>query len=639
MLVVQALKSLGTAILAILTLGATSAKRGTRPGRMGQALSIFTFIVIGAAILAIAWWYVMAIRDSFFTDKRAYVLGEVEVVGKSDVAEIYKKVLPRLIVAKLTTLRNETNDAVLSLKEARDRRAGEQRLQTQELVTQRDLPQPFSQPLEIELKIADVDVGPILSFLTARALYKEILEVTASLTADGLNANVYGHLPGSEGYSFTERTKNSPDDIADSVAAAIIAEAVKREEPALAALGAEAYGTVLSVLSDYAKHRKIAPMLADGGQAELENFNDRLRETAFRFSRWRDLQWLAAEIAEEARKWEDSYAYYSNLAAITPKGHADRMVIDQKLGIVETERNRILAAQAVAKRRGVDPESILEKQVSDGRSAASASVSLQLSNPILRLLGLTAAIDVGGQKIGVVGAPWDESLANIVSETLYEIDDKGNDSSIRDYITMLVQATRIVASNATFVFAPIPAKTTMETGLLEALDTLSERSDVDVILYAFGGPSPDQAINSVVRDISASTAVVLPAGNLAGNDSIYSDVVDLAFVAGAVDQTGGRAYFTSETKGMVWAPGVDVPVISPRSGSTERRSGTAFSSAIAAGAVAILRNRFPNAATAMLLSALRDTAKPAEGRKSPPIINIPAALENLEKSADKQKAG
>ncbi|MCZ6654685.1 MAG: S8 family serine peptidase [Planctomycetota bacterium] len=594
---------------------------------MGQALSAFTFIVIGAAIVAVAWWYFMTLRDAIFADKRAYVLGEVEVVGNSEVAETYKKVLPRLIVAKLAKLRNETNDAVQSLKEARHRRAGKQRVRSQEFVTERDLPQPFSQPLDIDLKIADVDVGPILSFLTNRSLLKESLEVTVSLSSDGKNAAVYGHLPGSQGYSFTEATKASPDDIADAVAAAIVAEVVKREEPALAALGAEAYKTVLSVLSEYAKHLKLAPILGDAGQVELSALNGRLRDTALRFSRWRDLQWLAAEISEKAKQWEDANAYYTNLAAVTPDDHPDRRLIDEKLQYAEAELQKIIVARAEATRRGVDAKIVLDEQALSRRAAASRAVAGDVANPIRQLLGLTAALDATGQTIGIVGLPWEESLNGLDYEFLDSTPGNVGDTPLRDYATGLVQAIRLIADNARYVFVPVLGVWD-QGSMAAALDRLGEIQDLNVVLFAYSLHVQSAIMDDAIRDLAEKVAVVLSAGNTPG-DSIYSGVADVALVTGSVTQTGAPAPFTSKTKNMVWAPGVNVPLISPSSGAIENKSGTAYSSAFAAAAAAILTKQSPDASPPTIFSALRDTAKPAEGRNSPPIINIPAATEAL----------
>lgn len=604
---------------------------------MGQALSVFTFVVIGAAIFAIAWWYFLTIRDAILSDKRAYELGEVEVVGNTDIAEAYKKILPRLIVAKLAKLRNETNDAVQSLKEARDRRAGKQRLQSQEFVTERDLPEPFSQPLDIDLKIADVDVGPILSFLTNRSMLKESLELTVSITSDGNKTVIYGYLPGSQGYSFVESTEASPDDIADAVAAAIVAEVVKREEPELATLGADAYKIVLSVLSDYAKHQKMLPFLGDKGQAELSALSDRLRDTALKFSRWRNLQWLAAEISEEAQKWEDAKAYYTNLAAVTLEDHFDRQLIDEKLNYVETELQKILVARAEASRRGVDEQTVLDEQMLTRRAAASKTIPDKAADPIRQMLGIETALDATGQTIGIVGLPWEESLNGLEYDFIDGASGNLSDSSYRDYATELVQAIRLIADNARYVFVPVIGDW-HQASMAEALDKMSEVQGLDVVLFAYSLTAQSMILNDAIRDLAEKFAVVLSAGNSPG-DSIYSGVADVALVAGSVTPTGAPAQFSSKTKNMVWAPGIDVPLISPKSGVLERRSGTAYSSAFAAAAAAILTNRSPSASASTIFSTLRDSAQPVEGCTSPPIINITDAIENLEASPPNSTAG
>ena len=632
----QVLRSLGTVILSIVTLGAVRRKKSKRPGRMEQAVSLFIFLGVGALILSAGWWYVLTIRDTFFIDTPSYELGEVEVIGTSDSAETYKKVLPRLVVAKLTKIRNETNDAVQSLKEARDRKAGNQTLRIEEFVSEKDLPQPFSKPLEIELKVADVDVGPILSLIGNRTRLREKLEITVSIGADGQTANVYGHLPGPQGYAFSETTESSPDMIAEATAGAIIAELVKREEPTLATLGARSYATVLEVLTSYAKHRKIAPILGEARQNELNALNGKLRETAQRFSRWRDLQWLAAEVSEEAGQWEDTFVYYSNLAAITPTSHQDRALIDSKLRTAEVERSKIVLARAKAAERGVDEEVVLQEQAKNNREATSGGVPDDVLAPIRRMIGLTDGIDASGQKIGIVGAPWRETLEDLTWETVGDTRLDNAELGYRDYVSVLVQMVRIVAENPTFVFAPFPAADKHSLG--RSMSALVEDPDLDVILYSYGTAVADPEANAGLRKVANAAALVLPAGNEEG-PSIYSDVADIALVVGSVDQSGEPAYFSSQTEPMVWAPGDQIPLIGPKSGTLEFQSGTGYSAAIAAGAVAVLRKHAPEADTAAVFSALRQGAKPVEGRNSPAIMNVPGSIKAISEATAEPGSG
>lgn len=597
---------------------------------MGQALSVFLFVVVGAAILGAAWWYVMTLVDALRAGKPAYVLGEVEVVGDSELAESYKKILPRLIVAKLAQTRNQTNEAVQSLKDARHRRAGRSHLQSQEFVKEKDLPEPFSQPLDIELKVADVDVGPILSFLTDASVLKDTLQVTVSLGSDGQTATLYGHLPGPQGYSFTESSKLSPDDIASTAAAAVVAEVVKREDLALAALEAEAYKTVLSVLLEYARHLKLAPILGDAAHDQLSKLNIRLRDTARTYARWRDLQWLAAEIAEESRQWKDAKVYYTNLATMTVEGHAFRPTIDEKLRKVEAEIRKLVVAEEEATRTGADAMTVLAEQEKQRRSAASDVVEEQFAKPILDLLGLTEALDASGRTIGVVGLPWEEALEGLDYEILGSVPSGSeSDSAIRDYATELVQAIRLVARDAKYVFEPIEEPLTTSSTII-SLDRLAQVPHLDALLFAYGGPVKSETTDSVLRSLAErGVTVVLPAGN-EGDGSIYADVADVALVAGATTQEGEPAFFTGRAKNIVWAPGVDVPMIAPNSGLLEKRSGTAFSAALTAAAVAVVSKYAPKATSAEIREALLATAVPAEGRDEPAIINIPAAIKKLQ---------
>ena len=146
-----------------------------------------------------------------------------------------------------------------------------------------------------------------------------------------------------------------------------------------------------------------------------------------------------------------------------------------------------------------------------------------------------------------------------------------------------------------------------------------------------------EIMNDALRDLSRDHAVVLSAGNQRGR-SVYADIANSAFVAGAVDRSGEAASFTSTGDSLLWAPGIEIPVISPSNGAVALRSGTAFSGAIMAGVVAVLKRRFPEATPEVLRSVLQETAKPASGGTSWPVINLPAAIQALERTRDQRQA-
>ena len=629
----KVLKSAAKTLFVVLTLGVAAAATGQRrSGRMGEVLAIFLFVLLGGVIAAILTWYIMTIRDVFFSQNKAGMLGSVQVVGNTDVADSYMKVLPRLIVARLETLRNETNEAIESLKEARDRRSEHLRPQTTEYVAAEDLPRPFSEPIEVELTIGDVDVGPLVSFFLGKAYNRDSLEITAVLDDKTNQANVYGHLPGSQGYSFVEKAKDgSPDEIAKAAAAAVIKEVSRRDDIALAALSAEDYASLLKLLSDYAQLLKIKPFLKeDFIDSELREFNKLLERLASRFSRWRDLQWLAAEIAEVAEEWKAAYEYYRNLDVITPADHKDYALIARKLRSAEEKRALILKAEQESERSGRGLPEVLALSASERRRAAAGRVPDELAEAIRSLIGLEATEDVKGQRIGIVGpTPWKESLEGLSFESpdLESVADPGR---MRDYITEVVQAVRLIVGNATFVFAELHALDAVS--IVENLEELAE-ADVGVILLTLSSPEVDVTLNEVISQLAAITSVVVSAGNERGT-SVFASTAEVALVAGATTLDGEPAAYSATARGMVWAPS-NIPVIAPRSGAIERRSGTPFSAAITAGVVAVLRTRFPEAEPAQLHAALLETARPLFGRSEPRIIDAGAAAVKLEENRDK----
>jgi len=203
------------------------------------------------------------------------------------------------------------------------------------------------------------------------------------------------------------------------------------------------------------------------------------------------------------------------------------------------------------------------------------------------------------------------------------------DPSLRYHQAGVHQVARILAPNATFVYAPfgISGPAVSNDALIGALKQLIEHKP-RIILLAWGSSQPISAIDLLIKQFADKILFVLPAGNEPG-PSNYQKVADVALVVAAVTPDGAPAGFTSASDDAIWAPGTDLPVIVTVADKSQTISGTSFSAAVGAGAAAVLVGDVPTAMPAQIREALFVTSRPAQGRTQPRIINVSAAREWL----------
>ena len=187
---------------------------------MATALAIAVYVGLGAAIVAAAVWYADAVLQRFFTMDPTPAIAPITIVGADEaVAKSYAAGLPTMIIAATNDLKLRANAAIRTLAEAKNELA-----QSPKPVEDVDLPVPseFREELTVNLKIADVDVGPLLSFLLERARDPNVLRLTVALDADGKGSDVYGFLPGQAGYGFAARSSGDLPGIARAVAVQLV---------------------------------------------------------------------------------------------------------------------------------------------------------------------------------------------------------------------------------------------------------------------------------------------------------------------------------------------------------------------------------------------------------------------------------
>jgi hypothetical protein len=344
------------------------------------------------------------------------------------------------------------------------------------------------------------------------------------------------------------------------------------------------------------------------------------------------MQELAAQIAEKAEDWAAARAAYGNLLLVIPPDDKTRAVLFARAARIDENLRAAIAEADAAKAKPEAPEAAVAAEQSRTRGAAAELPIDPRIAAVRARIGLAGERPATSVRIGVVGpVPWAEVQATARVEVVGQAPTTPPHDWEVDYTTTLVQAVRIAAADPTFVFAAVPgaAANSME-GLRANIEALIA-ARVDMLLVTYGSPQPTPAIDAVLAAVAPTTITVMAAGNNASTSN-YAGLAEVGLVAASVDTEGARSKFTDVALGCVWAPGEQVPLISPRTGQVEVRDGTAYSASLVGGAAAILRHSAPKATAVQIRQALVETSLPVEGRSGPRIINVGAALEWLAKN-------
>jgi hypothetical protein len=588
---------------------------------MGFVLSVAIYLLLGVVLVTAAIWYTNAVWQRFFASDTSPAIAPIEIIGADEATtKSYKAGLPAMIVAATSELKSRTNLAIQALGGA-----GAELAHLPRLPEHPELPVPseFREPLAINLKIADVEVGSLLAFLFERSRDPNLVRLTVAFGANGGASKVYGFVPGKSGYSFAAQAKSDLPSVAEAIAAQFVQRAAQRGESAFAVLDPEDFLKSISGLESYARLTMRRQWILAGSdlsagtqlRRDYAAVLDKVRDLAQRYTGWEGLQWLATQSARGARDWSSAVEFSGNLKRLANAGND--LELRARVAQVAQEAERELAIERAK----------LEARESD-RPPAGVSAAGPAVERVLAGVGLTKdAADATNVTIGLVGpAPLELNDARLEVLGGPTAD---ADPTLRYHQASVHQVARILAPNAKFVYAPfgISGTAVSNDALIGALKQLIERKP-RIILLAWGASQPIRAIDLLIKQFADKILFVLPAGNEPG-PSNYQKVADVALVVAAVTPDGAPAAFTSASDDAIWAPGTDLPVIVTSADKSQTISGTSFSAAVGAGAAAILVGDFPTAVPAQIREALFVTSRPAQGRTQPRIINVSAAREWL----------
>jgi Subtilase family len=578
--------------------------------KMRDILGLLIFAGVGVLIAAAVFWYITVVIQWWRANDGPPSMGAVTILGLDDSrTRALGGALPAMVLAELRRVGGRTNEAKRQLRE----------LEPQSVPQDpRFAPVPIPESLKTEVaipqQIAGVEIGWLLSWIKDFLAPKNVIDLTVSFEGDGKKASMFGHAKGKTGYAFYFQDETGrPDEIARAAAAAIIQHEQRRGEIAVQPLPPSQYLPFVEALSTYATYEKVIRSWKEQQgrpdfTSEYKTQLSAIGGIAEKNTQWAELQWLAAEIAERADDRKKALAFTVNEQRLTPR---------------DDPRYNRLAARLVRFAESTvastsTPDALRATREASGKLPAPDNVA-----PIKKFMGVPDhPQSQAGVRIGSILAPWPEALKTGTTKVLGEATNQNPE--LTDYATIMLQIKRMIAPDATFEFASVAGESLSEVEILKALKEIAS-SKPNVLVYAFSRGS--ETTLTVLRQLATDTVVVVAAGN-DGGTSEFDAIDDVALVVGATDLNGSKTAFSSSSPRGVWAPGDNIPIISPVTGELSRGAGTSYSAALVGGAAALLKGAYPNAKPQDIVRAIRESAKaPAPGALR--VVNVTAALTQL----------
>lgn len=565
------------------------------------------------ALLALNFWFVRWTVDSYRQRSLPASMAPLRLSGVADADGKAGAAMANLLIGRLGSLRAEIGDTLAQLDQPVSAPAGQllpQDLGASSRATRLEVPTGLLAPLDIDMSIAGVEVGGIFKWVHDAVASDDALHLTVDM-ANGM-ALVSGVWNGGRDSLWLE-VKGEPSDkpvpnrqLIDAMAFALAKRQLEGTVPELASLRLEDFRTLVTTLRSIAELERQSRL----GAADTAAFGPLHQQLstlmAERAPNWRALVQLSARVAERAGKLDEAEALYQRLLALKDLSARDKARIES-----------VLAAIDVRQAQASPP----------GRAPAAAAAPAGVGWP-LAALGATQLQARGeGVRIAVVGGlPPAEMLRSIRAEVLGDRR-ASRTPEMAEYVSTLVQTARLLAPDATYVFAPMDGAdgAVSSRSLLAAVDRMAAARP-QVLLMAFG-PLEGSALQAGFRALAkAGTVIVTAAGNEgeALQSSLGPELDAQVLVSSAVDPGGRPAAFSSQGPLSIWAPGVDIPM-RLGSGGPEARSGTAYSAALTAAAAALLREREPTFDPKAVRDRLLATSAPLSA-SGPKVIRVDRAL-------------
>lgn len=588
-------------------------------------------IVAGAALLLVLnTWFIRLAWGVFEQRALPSTIAPVQISGGDDKDNKAGQLLASMLLGRLSRISGEMAAVVEQLKQplAEIESIRPQDLGSTALRGDLGLPSEVFEPLQLDMKVAGVEVGGLLNWLH-RALVSENSLRLALENANG-RAVVVGTWNDGRSALWLEIKGDAADKplpnerIATAVAYAITQRQMAQKVAEVSALEVAEFQTLLDLLTRAAElHQKAVLGRAAGREyAELSDGMEKLLEKT---PRWKELMHFAARLAELGGRLDVAVKRYEVLAGLHEKDSQPRAEAQASLARLN---EKLLATVAAAVSPMPPPQTA---GAAPAASSPSVSTALPLAWPLAQM-GIADLLMARPIKVAVIGGP---PVPGTLRADQMQMVGGGvaepHDEDSGRYVQSVVRVVTMAAPLATFVFAKSGLTSGgIDTGalLLEVQQLIASQPDVLLVTL---GPLRGEALGRMLEGaVKGGAILVLPAGNAGEKEAVPSlgPLLDTqALVVGATNRKGEIALFSQRGKQVLWAPGEDIG-LEVNGKRSNLQSGTSFSAAFAAGLAARLLAAHPKADRQGLRALLAETARPVVAN-GVPVLNYPAASARL----------
>lgn len=585
-------------------------------------MRVLVLVAIGVFLLAANFVFVRAVINALFGANTPTAIAPFQVIGANAADEKLGTVMAHLLRARLGRIRQEIESSQRSLADNSLTGAPGAVGPTDQRATVIAIPNKVFEPLDVDLSVAGVEVGGVLSWIHGLLAQDRMMRLVVELHGD--RATVVGNIDTHGGDPIYLETTAETSAIVTDIAYTLMQREMSNRIPEVSALEFGEFRTLVSTLHEVANLNRGAALgrVSVGGYAEPLG---QLAELAEKTPRWRSLVHLTAQVAENAQAPDQALDFYEMELRLLADDDPEKPRIRAH---VQRLARTVLATQS---------PTTLTSQAEDHDAAVGRLRESDEGQRILSLLGVEAGGAPGAPRIAILGGMPSERMRG--SSRVETVGERHADTGTRgrfeaSYVESLAQAVQLVVPEARFVITPIEGTTDYYTqsDLVTALQVLID-ADPDVLLVTFGplvGAAFDAlARTSIKREITVVIANVSgqQAAQIAASKPSLYEGSDEIMVVSAIG-LNGKALDGSTALDMpsnvLWAPGEGVPVLPSGAHRIELRSGNSYAAALAAGLVGSLASAMPEAGPTERLKALRDSARPSAAG-GPPVIRLASA--------------
>jgi hypothetical protein len=319
---------------------------------------------------------------------------------------------------------------------------------------------------------------------------------------------------------------------------------------------------------------------------------------------------LAAFLYERAEDFDDSIGLLDAYGELAKDPDADKNR-QARLEYLQDRRVEVAVAHALAERKTDGSVFATTAKALSALPRMTAAQKLHRLDPTL-----------GGQRVKV-------AIISTRSPAWFGIGttpDPSPSEFLDRYTADLAQIVQSLSPSADIVFVPLlesdgselAEPTLTSSALIDAMNMLSGRADVPIILLPFG-PLSDEIIATVISRVTGSGhLVIVPAGNEGVPGLMSASIAGTALVAEAIEPDGTKSSFSSKVPGSLGAVG-DLPtvVLTDAGPTVAVGSGTSNAAAALAAIAAETVSRQPDLKGAALRKALIAAARAPQGDGAP----------------------